>query len=401
MNILLINSYYYPDMAGGAEHSVKLLAEGLLYAGHRVAVLCVSGRRDPARYTYEKINGVDVYRDIDPLAQKRKGLHKMIARLKVFNNRHCKKLCDRIVEAFCPDVVHTNNLQIISTYVWKYFYKKKIPVVFTARDYWLLDHSCIYEKSNKLINYFYKLYYRHQSNRYVDLVTAPSQLTLDIFRKERYFRGVPSLRVVNCVKLDFKETASAIKEKQERNDKIVRFLFVGTLGAYKGIVNLLEAFRRIEDEDIRLTICGSGAEESRVRQACEADRRIDYLGQLKSEELKKVYLTCDVLIAPSVWDEPFGRIVIEANQYGLPVIGSDRGGIKEILAFTKTGEVFPAEDVGALADRIVDFANRDTIRSYRSRILDTIGEYSFEKQAENYCSVYQRAIEEKRKQLKG
>ena len=163
----------------------------------------------------------------------------------------------------------------------------------------------------------------------------------------------------------------------------------------------MEAFRRIKDEDIRLTICGSGAEESLVRQACEADRRIDYLGQLKSEELKKVYLACDVLIAPSVWDEPFGRIVIEANQYGLPVIGSDRGGIKEILAFTKTGEVFPAEDVGALADKIVDFANRDTIRSYRSRILDTIGEYSFEKQVENYCSVYQRAIEEKRKQLKG
>ena len=398
MNILLVNSYYYPDMVGGAEHSVKLLAEGLLHAGHHVAVLCVSRQQqESARYIHEQVNGVEVYRDIDPFVQKRRGLHKAIARLKTFDNHHCRILCDKICETFRPDVVHTNNLQIISTYIWKYFSKKNIPVVFTARDYWLLDHSCVYNQSSKTVNFFYQLYYRRQSDRYVDIVTAPSQLTLDIFHRENFFKNVPSLRVVNCVRLDMEETEKAIKEKQLRKDGPVRFLFVGALGAYKGIVNLLNAFCGVDNAGIALKICGSGDEEPLVRKTCEADRRVEYLGQLKSDDLKKVYLSCDVLIAPSVWDEPFGRIVIEANQYGLPVIGSDRGGIREILEFTQTGETFPAEDVGALADRIVAFSDREKIRSYFPRILDTVGEYSLEKQVENYLGVYQRAIEAKQK----
>ena len=261
MNILLINSYYYPDMIGGAEHSVKFLAEGLVNAGHCVAVLCVSKMENAhGQYSCEQINGVTVYRDIDPILSKQNGMHKLSARIKMFNNQHSKSLCDLICKRFQPDVVHTNNLQFISTFVWKYFSDRNIAIVFTARDYWLLDHSCVYNRSNAIINYFYKKYYRHQSGCYIDVFTAPSNVTLNIFKKEKFFKNVYSIRVVNCIDLDMQETHKIIESRKRNSESFVKFLYVGALGEYKGIINLLKAFHSIQNQKICLTICGSGNE---------------------------------------------------------------------------------------------------------------------------------------------
>lgn len=403
MNILIVNTYYYPNMIGGAEHSVKLLAEGLVEAGHKVAVLCESVDQEGKQgdYLYEQINDVEIYRDIDPILHCNSKIKKFFRRIKTFKNNHCAKLCGKIDREFHPDVVHTNNLQFLSTYVWQYFYQKNIPVIFTARDYWLLDHSCVYNRSNKFLNFFYKKYYRKQSNRFVDILAAPSQLTLDIFKKENYFKNIPCIRVVNCIRLDVRETQCLIKKRELLQTDCVRFLYVGALGAYKGIINLLQAFHNVENPNIHLTICGRGEEEQAVLRYCGIDNRIEYLGQLNSEELKQIYISHDVLIAPSVWDEPFGRIVIEANQFGLPVIGSDRGGIKEILESTRTGEIFPAADKEKLADMIKRFSDRDVIKAYFPAILESIEEYSLEKQIENYIGVYKQAIEIKNNKKKG
>ncbi|MEI2463274.1 glycosyltransferase, partial [Niallia taxi] len=57
MNILLVNTFYYPTIVGGAEISVQKLAEGLVKNGHKVSVLCTDRTNN-----YEVINGVNVYR---------------------------------------------------------------------------------------------------------------------------------------------------------------------------------------------------------------------------------------------------------------------------------------------------------------------------------------------------
>ena len=58
MRILFVNTFYYPNMEGGAEQSVKLLAEGLAKAGHIVAVYCADSR--DGRITEENIHGIKV-----------------------------------------------------------------------------------------------------------------------------------------------------------------------------------------------------------------------------------------------------------------------------------------------------------------------------------------------------
>ena len=56
-----------------------------------------------------------------------------------------------------------------------------------------------------------------------------------------------------------------------------------------------------------------------------------YLGGLKSEQLKDFYSLSNTLIIPSTHDEGFGRVILEALACGIPVIGSNRGGIPEAV----------------------------------------------------------------------
>ena len=57
MKILLVNTYYYPEIYGGAEYSVKKLAEELKQQGHTVKVLCTGSEAKR-----EVIDGIDVIR---------------------------------------------------------------------------------------------------------------------------------------------------------------------------------------------------------------------------------------------------------------------------------------------------------------------------------------------------
>ena len=56
-----------------------------------------------------------------------------------------------------------------------------------------------------------------------------------------------------------------------------------------------------------------------------------YYNYVMINMIEKQYIKADVLVVPSIWDEPFGRVVIEGNSYGLPVICSNKGGIPEII----------------------------------------------------------------------
>ena len=62
MRVLIINMYYYPNMIGGAEHSVKLLAEGLVKSGHQVTVYTLDAIAKNEALKQETIEGVHVVR---------------------------------------------------------------------------------------------------------------------------------------------------------------------------------------------------------------------------------------------------------------------------------------------------------------------------------------------------
>lgn len=396
MNILIVNSFYYPNMVGGAEHSVKLLAENLVNVGNNVSVYTLDGNeKQPGTLENETINGVCVYRGHDIYFDREKHFHskncieKVMCRLSSIQNKRIKNDLDYLLERVKPDVVHVNNVYGISAYAWEYFHKRHVKVVYTIRDYFLFDPTARVGGTKQPLINAYQNYFRRKSCQYVDVVTAPSEFTLNVFTQEGYFKTAKKKCVVNSINFSSKDVEQIVEEKLARKEKVITYLFVGALTHDKGVDNLLEAFQSVNNDNIRLWICGNGPLKNNVQEAQHQDKRICYMGQLSAEELATIYREADVLVAPSTWDEPFGRIIIEGNQYGLAVIGSNKAGIAEILAYMKTGEVVDPNCISEIADKIKSFSSRDYFAKYIKNIPRKLARYSVKKQIEDFAELYE------------
>lgn len=135
----------------------------------------------------------------------------------------------------------------------------------------------------------------------------------------------------------FKRVDNA-KFKLNWKDKFI-VLFVGRLIVEKGLQELLESAKNW-NQNIILVIIGSGPLEENIKYQILNIKNIKYLGKIDNEKLSLYYSAADVLIVPSVSEEGFGRVILEALACGTPVIGANRGAISEAIN----------EDVGKLID---------------------------------------------------
>lgn len=138
-------------------------------------------------------------------------------------------------------------------------------------------------------------------------------------------------------------------------------LYAGSLVAHKGVHTALEAMgylvKHAHDRNIKLTIVGSGhtSYEAHLHTYVienALQNHVFFIKQIPRKEMPGLMRAFDVLLFPSIWEEPFSRVILEAMASGLVVIGTDSGGTKEILKDGKTGLVFPPGDSIALADCI-------------------------------------------------
>jgi glycosyltransferase involved in cell wall biosynthesis len=123
-------------------------------------------------------------------------------------------------------------------------------------------------------------------------------------------------------------------------------LFVGVDWERKGGPVLVEAFRKVLEKlpDARLIIAG----------ASRAIRlpNVEVLGRVPLAEISGLLLRSSVLALPT-WREPQGVNAIEALMHGIPVVASDVGALPEVINDGKTGRIFPAGNVAALADALL------------------------------------------------
>ncbi|RMD84070.1 MAG: colanic acid biosynthesis glycosyltransferase WcaL [Candidatus Dadabacteria bacterium] len=150
---------------------------------------------------------------------------------------------------------------------------------------------------------------------------------------------------------------------ERRRDRCYRIASCGWLKEYKGFHILLEAVARLVDRgiDVRLDIAGDGPQRTYLeRRAAELGiaSRVTLHGFLKHQQLRELYKAADVFALPSVVLGRYGRqdvipnVLAEAMAAGLPVVGSDIGGVGELIEHGVDGLLVPQRDVGALADAL-------------------------------------------------
>jgi len=173
---------------------------------------------------------------------------------------------------------------------------------------------------------------------------------------------------------------------------------VGTLAQmYKACDVLLEAIARCVHErglDLRLAIVGDGRHRPELESLASTlgvDDRVDFLGQLPAgEAVREVLDGTDLFVLPSR-QEGLPRALIEAMARGLPCVGSDVGGIPELLA---PEDVVPAGDAGALAAAIAGAVETPgRLARMAERNFQRAAEYRDEELASRRRSLYRHLAE--------
>jgi glycosyltransferase involved in cell wall biosynthesis len=132
-------------------------------------------------------------------------------------------------------------------------------------------------------------------------------------------------------------------------------VFVGRLIPDKGVHMLLDALALLRAEGLRprLSVVGSGPHtdslNAKVTDLKLADQ-VEFIGPRSGDALAAILNTHEILVAPSVWREPFGIVALEAIACGCLVVGSESGGLKEAIG--PCGVTIPNGDARALANAL-------------------------------------------------
>lgn len=374
MRILLSNIYYYPNLAGGAEISVMKLAETLAKdADNKVSVLCAS---DDDGCVSDVINNVAVYRI--PLQGNKRG------RIKSRINRVCNftdySLIKDTIRSIDPEVIHTNNLRTFSVLIWKAAYELKIPIVHTLRDYVLID-IYKYWVEKRIISHYSNL---------VTAITAPSQCTLNLHLEKGLFKEAKvKCSITNAIDFDIGEVNMLFQKKKksrEEDKQVFQFAYIGRFSEEKGVDWLIKIFS-MHPENKKLHLFGSGVLKDETKRIIKQHREIIEHGKLSEDKLNLALEKIDVVVVPSLWEEPFGRVILDAYKNGIPVIVTNRGGMPENVIRDRTGVIIESND-SELESAIKKMCNVEVIDRMCENILEILPHYTVESQADSFLKLY-------------
>lgn len=175
---------------------------------------------------------------------------------------------------------------------------------------------------------------------------------------------------VDINKFSSKAIDSFKKENKLEDKPIV--LFVGNLIKRKNVESLLEA-KKVSQSDYYLVIVGDGPLFKKLSKKVEEENIHDVIFTGSRNDVENIIPSCDVLVLPS-YSESFGLVLIEALACGKPVIGSDVGGITEIIN-NDVGLLVNPNKVSSIAKAIDTIIGDDDFRlilslNARNRAID-------------------------------
>ena len=409
MKILQVVHSFLPDNFAGTEVYTYRLSKALQNMGHEVSVFF--RRNEPGKGEYSLTPGM--YDGIPTFA-----LNHTLNRSSSFQDTYLNKNIDiafgSLLDSLKPDIVHIQHLLFLSLGIIEQSRKRDIPVVFTINDYWLFcpkgqfltDQLQVCEGSNQglcvscvkpqflirkhtiffynllrsygprwLLRLIKKIYFYAMESRseikksfpgliaqrlsavkeavsQMNLFIAPSEFAKDLFLK----KGVSAERVITC---RYGITNPVLPPECKKDEKTIRFGYVGTLLPMKGIDLLVKVFRQMPASHARLLIYGrakayAGYESfyEELKKETKSDPRIILMGDFDNADIGSVLSNIDVLVVPSIWPENAPLIILEALAAKVPVVASRLGGIPELIRDGENGFLFTSQDKDDLEKKL-------------------------------------------------
>jgi glycosyltransferase involved in cell wall biosynthesis len=174
-------------------------------------------------------------------------------------------------------------------------------------------------------------------------------------------------------------------------------VFLGRLIEGKGLGVLLHALALLADRGIRptLTVIGRGPAEDLHRQQVTQlalAAQVEFSGPLRGVALRDRLTEHQLLIVPSVWDEPFGIVVLEGLACGLIPVVADAGGLPEAVG--QCGPIVSRNKPSELAGEIERLLRDDT---YRHKFRDGTAEYLVAHKPSRIAERYLQSLKKQNK----
>ena len=330
MRILIINDLL---TGGGAEVYVKNLKNILLDNGHNVKLIYFE--KSKLNYiSYEKDNNIKI-----------NSIGKNFLN-KIFINPIIYILLKKVIKEFNPDKIILNNIFTAPITILKAIEGRETYQI--VHDYSIVccNGDCIkkdksiclgykYENCSRNCEHFassFKIFFKKYNHKRVERIRKKN-IILHISPSENLNSylikyGYNSLCLNNPIQICKHNSVKDYKYEK-------KYLYIGAINERKGIFEFIEAFNEFsKDKNVKLIIVGkadSEENEKKLNNLVNNNCKIEFKGYLKNIEARKILSNVFCLVVPSVWMENYPTVVLEGMASETLVIGSNRGGIPEML----------------------------------------------------------------------
>jgi glycosyltransferase involved in cell wall biosynthesis len=381
LRILFLTNFYRINGSGGEEQSCLHVVEGLAQRGHETLVLTSMHGENNVPV---KTDGIDrsLYLEMD-LAPWRHSLTFFTKRKS--REKHNLQHFERVLEHFKPDIIFIWGMWNLPKSLAA-FAEDRCPdkVVYRFATYWptLPSQNEMYWRTSGR-KWFSRLPKRIVSQIALALLsndTPPTSLKFKraicvsaATREILIEAGIPvsDARVIYTgLEVDRYLNGG---EQQNRNDdhRTLHLLYAGRLAPGKGIEIAIQALKILVFDQgysrIRLSLAGSSFTQFEIdlRRLVDQSGLADYvsfLGWVEPEEMPTLLHKFDVLLLPSVWQEPLSRILLEGMISGLAVVATNTGGTPEVLVDGENGLLCEPNNPEDLAQKIALLADDPALR---------------------------------------
>jgi glycosyltransferase involved in cell wall biosynthesis len=371
MRILIANTFHY--YRGGDCVYAFSLSELLRQVGnHEVINFAMKHPFNlPSRYSEFFVSEIDL---IEEMKKNKIRSGFKVLRKTIYSTESKKKL-EELLKKYPVDIAHINTIHgHITPSIFHTLKARNIPIVWTLHDYFLLcpnttfysgDRVCEKCKDGKFYNVIINKCrkksfaasfmvmleeYIHRLMGFLnitDFFVVPS----NFLREKLIEYGFPPKKVVH---IPYLIDCKKFKISLTNNGYI---LYSGRLSYEKGIETLIKAVSLCKD--IKLLIAGDGPIRLKLEDLTKnfIPDKVEFLGYLDRESLKKIIKGAMFVVVPSQWYENFPYSILESFAFGKPVVGSNIGGIPELVKEGETGLLFEPGNSVELAEKISYLVN--------------------------------------------
>lgn len=397
--ICLITAVFSPYTKGGAEVVVNNIVNGFKDRNQEIFVITIEefkGWRSlwPKKYCE---NNILIYRFYPLNLFSFININKYASRpfwrliwhgLDMFNV-HSYLVIKYILRQEKPTVVMTHMLKGIGYLTCRAIKKLKIKNIHTLHEVQLATPSGLIlkgeENSWQHTCFITKLY--QSFNRWLfnspEIVISSSKFLLNFYNQRNFFPDSKKIILTNPVNLPTVNFLPANHNSEEFN-----FLFLGQVEAYKGILLLINVFKKLaleinNETKIFLNIVGSGSGLEAAQKLANNHPQINFMGYVANNKLGEIFSKTHATVVTSLCYENSPTVIFESLAYGVPVLAARIGGI-EFIKDDYNGFTFEAGDEKDLL-RVLKFAlqNKNRLAELSSNCRESVKEIGIENYIKN------------------